>query len=479
MFPYLAADDYVDDDGGIAGDAPFVEGGEVRIDATHILYLPGLLHVLSNASKDLLLMTVSFADVYAHMEAITLWLNDKQTREHFVATCLANPPHSRLKPLFESFPHTLIGWRWQAVWETSQALLNLKDALCCSWSAERMSGRFRDGDVAAAGVPLQYNGHGVRLRKATDAVRSQYMWSYLEMLVLVGDKVQHMCHWAESCPCHGFHSCGVAGSWRAARKLFEARYGHPDAPKCCPVAGCRVSEVCAGDFSRLVNSIQEMGHMYLLLKLTAASAADRAIIFADYDRIRTYLFGTLHAKLRAFLVLPRLLIGLAHFDDSCARAVGRRALRQWGYLLHRRPLGGDGSPEAAHAVSKKFLREGSPLRAQLEHVVEGEPIEALPLLHSAVALFARASTTERSIESKHAKMNREYQHAPNLSPPVVSLSHRLPEMSARMREDPHVLEQLAEHVSTAYHSINIVRCLGLDQHPICQAALQWHGEETL
>lgn len=73
------------------------------------MYLPGLLHILSNASKDLLSVTENFTRAYSMMEALTLWLHDKQTREHSVATCLSLPPYNDLKPLFSSFKYTLVG----------------------------------------------------------------------------------------------------------------------------------------------------------------------------------------------------------------------------------------------------------------------------------------------------------------------------------------------------------------------------------
>ena len=166
--------------------------------------------------------------------------------------------------------------------------------------------------------------------------------------------------------------------------------------------------------------------------------------------------------------MPRFLIGLAHFEAK-ARATGRRALRQWEIL--------EQAGCKPHYISSKFLHTTSRLRPDLVRFVGGALLTDLPALHLEVARFARASTTERSIDAKHALMHREYVHAPNASPPTVSLAHRPPELVDRIKHDPNVLAQMAEHLADTCHPINAVQALGLERHPVCEDSLKWRGQD--
>lgn len=149
-----------------------------------------------------------------------------------------------------------------------------------------MDAHFRENDQVAADAPLQYQGHGVRLQRATESVNGTFMRGYLEMICVVGEQAQHMFHWAESCPCHGSLGFGDAGNWATARALFAARFAAPGAPRRCPVVGCRVPEVCCGDSHDMVGSIQALSQAQLLIKLSHVSSTDRALIVADFGRIK-------------------------------------------------------------------------------------------------------------------------------------------------------------------------------------------------
>ena len=470
LFPDYQCGD-IGDDEGFGEAAP-----DELLSMRHILYCPGLLHVISNASKDLLQVTQHFKPVYDMMEAVTLWLHDKATRDHFVATCCSTPPFVHLKPLFMAFPHTLVGWRWEHVWRAASALLDIKDALCSAWNADRMAGRFRDEHDLPADVPIQYQNHGVRLQRATQGVRSELMWGYLVMVNMFGELLQHLCHWAESCPCHGGRAFGAVGGWGAARRKFAQRISSTDPTQRCPAVGCRMAEVACGDFHELVGQVHNITAAQLVVVMPPMSAQHRVAILTDFDRIKTYLVSVLHCKMRPMTVLPRRLLGLSHWDEGKARNAGRSALQQWHAIEV-----GPGNAQALHPLTLQFLHPGSPLRQQLEQYVDGTSLSELPELQMQISKFALSSSTERSIEAKHAHMHKELLHAPRASAPVLSLADRLPEIVQHLRQSPEMLVDLAEHLRVSYHPINAVSALGLEQHPECVAALHYrqNGEVRL
>lgn len=118
-----------------------------------------------------------------------------------------------------------------------------------------------------------------------------------------------------------------------------------------------------------------------------------------------------------------------------------------------------------HAITKRFLDPAGPLRLSLTRIFAGEPMHTLPELQEPVSLFACMPIVERIIEAGHSIVKRKtlYKHV-SRSDVIASLAQRLPVTIAEIREDPQLLQTVAENVSDTQQE-NMPRLFGLSDHP--------------
>jgi len=159
---------------------------------------------------------------------------------------------------------------------------------------------------------------------ADAAVSSDFFWAYLKMLVVVGDTMLHLHHWAETCPCHESHRLVLE------HKLIAS-------PVRCPLLGRRAPEICCGDLDGLLDTLYETPLAQLGAEF--AGVADWHQIVADFHTIRLLFVQTIRLKTMAMRTLPRVLIGMAHHDVGKARQACGNALRRlWGNISVQRFL---------------------------------------------------------------------------------------------------------------------------------------------
>lgn len=320
MFPYLCQA-AIDADDGLGGGGADAE--DVMLSVGQSLYIPGGMHIISNATKDVLLAAANFDEIHTGIRSITSFLGDKLCRNLFCATCLIGPAEP-LRVLYDTFEETLVGWRWEAMWDCIQKLVSLEDSLRTCWAKERIAGgrepRERAGPEEAGGV-----GIGAHLEAADIAVKSPFFWSYLRMLSVVGGVIEHMFAWLESCPCHGHSQLG-SQPWATARRRFAREFGD-EQTRHCPLRSRRAPELAAGRMSELVTELMGVSIGQILLRVGRdLSPPDRARILHDFDSIKHALVFIVQVKFSTWQRLPHLLAGVGHWDDEVARTVATRAL---------------------------------------------------------------------------------------------------------------------------------------------------------
>ena len=319
--PYFNYEALGEDDGNA------VLAPQVRLDVSKSMYIPGLLHIFSNTAKDMLDASSHYVDVHPLLHGLTQFLHRRPTRDLFKAACLAVPPHSYLRGLFNSFRYTLVGWRWEYIWRAIEALAELEGPLRAAWNLGSMEDRPEDelgarlpplaAPACAADDPEEDNGDEalptVRqiLAQASVAVHSTFFWKYLRMLREIGSVVLHLHHWAETCPCHCAH--------KAASGV--------KAPSECPLKGLRGPEVCCGDLDEILDAAFDIPLGRIAVDCMELGHADMAKVTGDFARLRTVLTYTVKQKLFRMKTLPRILIGLAHHDEAKARRACTQALR--------------------------------------------------------------------------------------------------------------------------------------------------------
>ena len=103
--------------------------------------------------------------------ALASFLHRPWSRERFVVTCLTGELE-RHRPAFATFPADLSRWRWGDVQTVVRRLVELEVPLRSAWDPARLS--FKDGGAVA------------EVSTCTDAVRSDFFWSYLRMVSMPG-----------------------------------------------------------------------------------------------------------------------------------------------------------------------------------------------------------------------------------------------------------------------------------------------------
>lgn len=110
-FPYLQPRDVADvgllAEGQGAHDDP-------ELDVGNVVFIPGAMHILGSASRDILEHTVHFDEIHQELSAVCNFLHDGLCRKHFISTCLSGA-FWPLSQRFSTRPWTLVDWRWEAI----------------------------------------------------------------------------------------------------------------------------------------------------------------------------------------------------------------------------------------------------------------------------------------------------------------------------------------------------------------------------
>lgn len=251
FFPYFSEQHSFDADNGDQNDAmPEFEDSELSTPFT--LNFGGKLHIVSRLTKGLLSAMPCYSnELQDLLGALTKFLNAPWMLERLRNQCF----DGRLAPmafLFDSFPWTLVNWRWFSFCPVVEELLQRKQALRAGWSLDKL--RYRgearrdgddddDADSPAAGRAGQDAGGGVNIEDADKAVNSNLFWGWLQMAGVLVKVVTHVEGWFMSCPCH---SRTVGATWSQRVRHFSERLNIDEGP--CPMVGRRLPELACGEF---------------------------------------------------------------------------------------------------------------------------------------------------------------------------------------------------------------------------------------
>ena len=178
-------------------------------------------------------------------------------------------------------------------------------------------------------------------------------------------------------------------SYYRRRKEEESRSYSSDP---CPGRGLLGPEFACGAPAEVLASSYETYHRMLLVDLSKLTKEARDRIMGDYD------VGVQHCKyvvLMKFAVwgqLPLVLVGIAHFDAAKAKEAAIRSLEQWHATADF---------EGHHEVVLELFRPGSDLRAAIESVARGTPVQSLPLLQPFIRQWSMMRVNELSVERLH------------------------------------------------------------------------------
>ena len=192
----------------------------------------------------------------------------------------------------------------------------------------------------------------------------------------------------------------------------------------------------------------------LLVDLSKLTKDARDRIMGDYD------VGVQHCKyvvLMKFAVwgqLPLVLVGIAHFDAAKAKEAAIRSLEQWHATADF---------EGHHEVVLELFRPGSDLRAAIESVARGTPVQSLPLLQPFIRQWSMMRVNELSVERLHKLGSLVATSAPNHSGPLVAVALRIPEVKRKLHT--WSLSAWADACHSVRNENLVIREFQLEGHP--------------
>ena len=431
------------------------------------LQVPGVLHIMHNICADMCEQLPSFASFKVHLQALAVFLCDPHVRRGMQERCFGQGLGRSYKDRFDSFSDRLIDWRWQSLSDFLAAMEPLEAPLREFWNLQAFLGKSgASRATAGAGMPvdaaaedaiedpngpdaeggaalvqvspaeLAEHAHASARAKRFDlAVRDANVWDYMSMLRALMKIPDELLQWFQTCPCH------VSG----------VHPEHPLSGHSCVLKGRRGPEMACGFLQQFAGS-----------KLDCADRlfAPQSTLFNEYVAGLQHLSFMLQLKFAHWTCLPYSLLGLAHPNESQARAAARRILAEWENMP-------DDAKQGAHVLCKSFLSESGRIRSSILCFVQGASINDVRCLPwcSQIARLAFLPLLERSIEGRHAVVKRATDRAAHHSGAYVSSALRLPALLKQVQKQPEILLQLANSFSKVRLPFFVLTHLGLQKSP--------------
>jgi len=427
----------------------------VTLALTSTLAVPGRLHMVANAVKDMLYVMSKFeSEVHPLLDALTCFLHNQWSRERYVASCLSRGVAQAWVPLFSSFPHTLVGWRWDAVCKVVDALLELQAVIQQTWDTDRIHAAvFGECEAPAQ----EANNLGPTFAKANEAVLSHMFWAYVKMISFLSNICGHIRCWFESCSCHGHLSLSSV-------QMKPHQVAFPDRLRkistSCPLAGRRSPELAVGDLDKFIDDLVSIRLVDVLSCCADLQPAEVGTVIADFDAARNYVVGGVVQKMSVWKKLPHVLCGIGHCQEDKARAAAISALQQWHALT-------DAEAATAHPMSRKWCHPASHLCQQLVLFVRGASRADVRLhdMYMETARMALIPVSERAAEGPHSVIHGKLKKASASGASSISLALRLPQLTRTIESSPVALKMLVKLMPLVYHPLRAAQTLGIQGHP--------------
>ena len=457
MFPYFVPPPPMQPDGnGFESlddqpDQAEVEAESHRLCLQGALPVPGCLHIVHNATRHMLSAMPHFEQrARPGFTALVDFLHKNFTRQRFVATCLNPFPEAQVfAPLFGSFAHTLVKWRFGTLAAVCKDLVGLEIPLRRFWNADRLN--FQRPQRQNEEAPRAPDGafgdnrlEGPNIAKAGEAVQSSTFWSWVHMICSLAGVIGHIESWFESCPCH---------SDLAGRERLRAFGG-----TLCPLRNFRAPELASQSFIPFLERLANLSAAEVVFKHTRyCKDEDRIWILEDFEAGRQHLQFSFVMQTSCWTNLPHRLCCLGHFDESIARSESAQCLRLWIGMSDQERAG-------AHPWSKALLGTGD-LGQQFRAFIRGTPLLECEKLDRVASKFKFIPLSEKPIEGRHAIIHKTLKQASNSGPVFLSMSERMPVLMRLSTQDMTLFEDFAKTADSLYHPLQAAVSMGFSNHP--------------
>ena len=429
----MPVDDCWDIDSDICGGDPDDHGKPISLGCS--LPVPGLLHIVHNATNDIMRSVQEFDDLISEVAEIATLLRHNYTCERLRESCFSCMVGKTFHHELKAFKGKVHRGRWGTMAFATQDILDLQSGLRRFWSLEKYEALAADGNAPGAGQHRAQE--GVKLQVADAAITSPLFWGRLATLDEVFELIRKLFIWCEGCVCHTHVLSGET------RSSIKSRWEN------CSMRSRRLPELAAGDFWPLLSDLCNKRVATLLLKLPRdLDHGPRSQCFALFERARCQLVFIFQLKLRAFEVPPISICAVAHHKPQVARKAVGECLR-------------------SRCTHPRFLTlRSAPVVAEAHEFVSGEDLVVLPHLRRFMAELRFGYNAERLAEGGHALVQRATHAARNRTEAFDSLALRLPEVKLSILNDQTTFTALLDAIVRVRTPAAAIRQLGLDQHPM-------------
>ncbi len=404
--------------------------------------IPGMLHILDNATKDLHSHMRNWESFRHAMSSLAGLVCERPRRELLVANAWQHTGTAFLKAKITR-PYDK---RWGT---TSQFLRDCRPWLPLLRDAWQVAGPKILGNpkkTAASELLPELDAGGI-----AQALCNPLFEAYLNMVLAVEHVIDDLRAWCESCPCHYLPS--GPGITQRRREDLGSKSN-------CAMAGKRAPEMVMG---RLLECFRELARISLGDVVSKArlvlTPADLQLLTMDASHCQGHLEAVLATKLAFWEQLPWLLCGLASHDPEHVQKTARRALE----LFQATP---PGQQEWHHPQSVRFLHESG--EKDVRALAEGDSREARSAtFRQAVAAFAFIPIAERVIEGRHKDVKFALGLTKRAGPAEVSVALRHDALMQSLSGTPGFRSAFLLHLRTVRQRSGhaMVRALQLLDHP--------------
>lgn len=474
VFPYMQASDCICDDEAqppvangdeddfevppVAQDpdfAPDLEHKrhlEAKLDLSATVEVSGLLHIISNASKDLVKVMVVYKDATERLQRVSNVLRVKETKERLMETCFSTSPVGQA--LYDRCIRQFSGECYPERWGTVatcilQMTKELKSALDYGWDVNKYT--FGKDPSKPEQVDHEAD-HQARIDVVDETLTDEYWWQYWFMLARIAKVLHAALIWAEGCPCHD----------RVRLELSQLSKGercpwHKEMAVCadtCPLRGRRCAELAAGDFQEVISDLykQEAASLYLDLPTTLLDEQRLAIV-SDFEKSRQHLLSTFILKLAHWKEMPYNVFAVAHYQAEKAMQAYHIAMAS------------NCTHELVMELKSCALKEERLLFEMSQGILSEKNWHDAPRFRAFLARLRLAPSAERRAEGLHANVKKATIKSPNHSDALVSLSNRYPALRSWVTEGRSNVERFATVLRQVPNGRAASKALGFGNHP--------------
>ena len=416
------------------------------IDTSNAFGIQGFFHLVEKLQRHTLKVLDSWPDESKFLNSFCVYFHYGCTRDEFIQEGLEKTAQGKLLvAMFESGPPILEGGRaWTIL---CKALIWIRKRWNIAehyWPFDFVgdddddNGELRTLDAEPSAAEL-----GVHRKTITKGIRNPLTKGFIELLWQGIEVNGHIENYIRSCKCHRWtmREAGVIP------KNFR-----------CPMAGCLLAEVCAGEMDGFIDKSLALSEAELHANFPARlDGASRSRLVLQFGLFKSEIHVQLSLRAESLYVLPNRLLGGGHGNVTIALTVYADCVCQWNELS-------DADKAMMHPQVRKHLTD--PVKQQWLAAMEADSFElhGLDEVNTFRAKIQFAKIEETSIEQRHAAAHQDLLKAHHHSLAFLSNTSRRAEVEQFTHDSQGCIKfiEKLEHTNTA---AKCLQTLNLQYHP--------------